>query len=104
LNCEKSLIDIDGQSILNCDFYEHARGGFVEHLSLTLLAQQSVTKYIAMTAINLVTPKAATKPELLFNKPAIGKVTGILVLIVYDLKGQGCKAIFARNLRMLLIG
>ncbi len=33
------------------------------------MAQQSVTKYIAMTVINYVTPKAAAKQELLFNKP-----------------------------------
>jgi hypothetical protein len=28
-----------------------------------------VTKYIAMTAVNLITPKAAAKHELLFDKP-----------------------------------
>ncbi len=42
---------------------------FVEHLSQTLAVQQSVTKFIVMIAINLVTPKAATKHELLLNKP-----------------------------------
>jgi hypothetical protein len=44
------------------------RGGFVEHLSLTEVAQQSVTKIIHMTIMNLVTPKAGAKHELLFNK------------------------------------
>jgi hypothetical protein len=33
-------------------------------------AQQSVTKFIAMIVINLVTPKAGAKHELLFNKLA----------------------------------
>jgi len=45
------------------------RAGFVEHLSRTYVAQQSVTKRIEMTATNLVTPRAAAKPELLLNKP-----------------------------------
>jgi hypothetical protein len=35
-----------------------ARGGFVEHLSPTKVAQQSVTKIIYLVLINLVTPKA----------------------------------------------
>jgi hypothetical protein len=34
------------------------RGGFVECLSLTPAAQQSVTKIISLTFVNLVTPKA----------------------------------------------
>jgi hypothetical protein len=46
------------------------RGGFVEHPSLTLVAQQSVTEYIAMIVVNLVTPKAGAKLELSFNKLA----------------------------------
>ena len=46
------------------------RGGFVEHLSVTKVAQQSVTKIISPTIMNLVTPKAGAKNELLFNKPA----------------------------------
>jgi hypothetical protein len=33
-----------------------------------------VTKYIAMAVINFVTPKAAAKEELLFNKPASEEV------------------------------
>ncbi len=45
------------------------RGGFVEHLSWTLVAQQTVTKNIAMIVINLVTTKVVAKRELLFNKP-----------------------------------
>ncbi len=39
------------------------RGGFVEHLSPTEVAQQSVTKIISLTIINLVTPKARAKHE-----------------------------------------
>ncbi len=46
------------------------RGGFVECLSLTPAAQQSVTKIISLTFVNLVTPKAWAKHELLFNKSA----------------------------------
>jgi hypothetical protein len=45
------------------------RGWFVECLSQTLGAQQSVTKFIAMTVKNLVSPKAAAKHDFLFNKP-----------------------------------
>jgi hypothetical protein len=44
------------------------RGGFVEHLSLTKVAQQSVTKIIFLTILNLVTPKAGVRRELLLNK------------------------------------
>jgi hypothetical protein len=47
------------------------RGWFVEHLSATQVAQQSVTKTISVTIMNLVTPKAGAKHELLFNKPAL---------------------------------
>jgi hypothetical protein len=32
--------------------------------------QQSVTKFLAIIVMILVTPKAAAKEELLFNKPA----------------------------------
>jgi hypothetical protein len=42
----------------------------VEHQSQTYVVQQSVTKIISLTFVNLVTPKAQAKPELLFNKPA----------------------------------
>ncbi len=45
-------------------------GGFVEHLSRTQVAQQSVTKFISLGIENLVTPKAGAKRELLFNEPA----------------------------------
>ncbi len=45
-------------------------GGFVEHLSRTQIAQQSVTKFISLGIVNLVTPKAGAKRELLFNEPA----------------------------------
>ncbi len=44
--------------------------GFVEHLSQTLVAQQSVTKIISVTVLNLVTPKAGAKHELLLNSQA----------------------------------
>ena len=44
------------------------RGGFVKHLSLTSVAQQSVTKVIYVITMNLVTPKAGAKLELLFNE------------------------------------
>jgi hypothetical protein len=37
------------------------RGGFVEYLSSTYVAQQSVAKIISMTLMNLVTPKAGAK-------------------------------------------
>ncbi len=48
------------------------RGGFVEHLSLTYGAKQSVTKIIPATIMNMVTPKAGAGAEhkLLFNQPA----------------------------------
>ncbi len=46
------------------------RGGFIEHQSLTKVAQQTVTKIIIVTIMNLVTPKAGAKRELLYNKPA----------------------------------
>ncbi len=48
------------------------RSGFVEHLSRTLVAQQSVTKIISLIFIILVTLKARAKHELLFNKLASG--------------------------------
>ncbi len=38
------------------------------------MAQQSVTEFIAFTVKNLLTPKAAAKRELLFNKPTLGAV------------------------------
>jgi hypothetical protein len=42
----------------------------VKHLCQTKAAQQIVTELIATSAVNFVTPKAATKHDLLFNKPA----------------------------------
>jgi hypothetical protein len=39
------------------------RGGFVEHLSRTYVAQLSVTKVIYLVLIHLVTPKARAKHE-----------------------------------------
>ncbi len=55
-------------------------GGFVEHLSLTKVAQQSETKIIYMTLMNLVTTKAAAKHELLFKKPATGENLKVALL------------------------
>ncbi len=46
------------------------RVGFVEHLSRTKVAQQTVTRSITMTVTNSATTKAAVKHDLLFNKPA----------------------------------
>jgi hypothetical protein len=51
-------------------FNKLARGGFVEHLILTLVAQQSVTTIISMIIMTLVAPNAGAKHELLFHKPA----------------------------------
>ncbi len=42
----------------------------VEHLSRTQAVQQSLTKFVTITAKNLVAPGAAAKLELLFNKLA----------------------------------
>ncbi len=39
-------------------------------LSQTCVSKQSVTKFIALIALNLFTPKPAAKQEFLFNKPA----------------------------------
>ncbi len=47
-----------------------SRGGFVDHLSRTQAAQQSVTRIIVMDVMNSVTPKAVAKHDLLFNKTA----------------------------------
>ncbi len=45
-----------------------AWGGFDEHLSLVYAVYQSVTEFIIMIVMNLVTPKSAANKELLFNK------------------------------------
>ncbi len=47
------------------------RGGVVEHVSPTYEAQQSVTQIKLATIMNLVTPKAAAKHELLFDKTGV---------------------------------
>jgi len=39
------------------------KGGFVEHPSVTEVAQQSVTRIIYLGFINFVTPKAGPKHE-----------------------------------------
>jgi hypothetical protein len=48
------------------------RGGFVYNLSMTKVAQESVTKIIILAIVKLITPKAGAKHELLFNKPISG--------------------------------
>ncbi len=45
------------------------RGEFVEHLRQTWVAQQTVTQFVAMIALNLVTTKAEAEHDLLFNEP-----------------------------------
>jgi hypothetical protein len=44
------------------------RGRYVEHLSLTCVAEQSVIRLIAMVVVNLVTPTAENNCKHLFNK------------------------------------
>ncbi len=55
------------------------KGGFVEHLSLTLVAQQSVTKHISVTVVTLGETKAGSKHERLFNKPTPSLLSNKLV-------------------------
>jgi hypothetical protein len=50
----------------------HIFNSLVEHVSQTEVAQQSVTKSISVTIVNLVTPKAGAKHELLLKEPASG--------------------------------
>jgi hypothetical protein len=45
---------------------------FVEHPNWTYVAQESVTQIISLTILNLATPKAGAKHELLYNEPASG--------------------------------
>ncbi len=54
--------------------YFMQRKRFVEHPNLTLVAQQSVTKIITLAVVNLVTPKAGAKHELLFKERATSMV------------------------------
>ncbi len=49
------------------------RGGFVEHLSRTYAEQQSVSQYITINYMILVTPKAGAWQELLLNKLVLDK-------------------------------
>ncbi len=56
--------------------------GFVEHQTRTYVAQQSGTRFVAMTVMNLVTPEAIAKHELLFNKPSSGPCDIELFVIV----------------------
>jgi len=51
------------------------RGGFVEHLSLTKVAQQSVTKITYLIFMNLVTPKARAKHEPFVQQTGLRKQT-----------------------------
>jgi hypothetical protein len=61
-------------------------GGFVEHLSGTKVAQQSVTKIISLIFVNLATPKAQAKQEFLFNK--LASEVGLLNIYVILKKGK----------------
>jgi hypothetical protein len=47
-----------------------------EHLSGILVAQQSVTKNISLTFVNLVTRKAGGKSELLLNNLSSKRLRG----------------------------
>ncbi len=44
------------------------RGRFVDHLSRTKGAQQSVTRIISLAIVNLATAKDGAEYKLLFNK------------------------------------
>jgi hypothetical protein len=46
-----------------------------------------VTEFVAMIAMNLVTPKAAAKPKHLFNKPAFEKYLRYHSWMKINLKG-----------------
>jgi hypothetical protein len=50
------------------ELFSKNKGGFVEHLSLTYVAQTNCDQIISLTFLNLVLPKAGAKNELLFNK------------------------------------
>jgi hypothetical protein len=53
-------------------------GGFVERLSQTKVAQQSVTKNTAMIVLNLVTPKASAKKNLLLKNRPLDSCNGLV--------------------------
>jgi hypothetical protein len=53
---------------------------------VTYVAQQSVTKIISVTSMNLVTPKVGAEHELLFRKPGIGCTTNC---DKYHISGNG---------------
>ncbi len=63
-----------------------ARGRFVEQLSLTSVAQQSETKIIYVTIMNLVTPKVGAKHEVLFNELATDQ--SVLFCLVSSVSGR----------------
>ncbi len=51
---------------------QQTNGGFVEHLSQTYGAWQSVTQFVAMIDLYLIMGKVGAKCELLFYKKASG--------------------------------
>ncbi len=63
---------LSAQALLlaGCGHFKNIFSGFVEHLSVTLGAQQSVTKIISLAVVNFVTPKAGAR--LLCNEGASG--------------------------------
>ncbi len=46
-----------------CVHSGYSHGGYVEHLSLTKVAQQSVTKILSVMIMNVFAPKAGAKRE-----------------------------------------
>jgi hypothetical protein len=53
------------------------RGEFVEHLKSDLSSMAKCDRFITITVMDLVIPKAAAKHDLLFNKPASGGLYNI---------------------------
>ena len=64
---EKNSTVLKWFSLQKCKFW----GGFVEHLSLTSVAQHSVTNIIFLVLINLVTSKAPAKHELFVEQTGL---------------------------------
>jgi len=52
----------------NCEQNEASEVGVTEHPSPPYVTQYSVTKFIAPSVVNLVSPNVASKCELLFSK------------------------------------
>ncbi len=62
------------------------RGWFVEHLGWTKATQQSVTKFIAMIFMNVVTPKATAKNQLCSTNWPLGlKLTKLFLTLQQNL-------------------